>query len=257
MPELLSYRPGELCWADLFTPEPAASERFYAALFGWEYVHAGAAFDHYTYAAATGHMVAGITPSGEETASWIVAFSTADADDTAEQVSAAGGELEDGPRDFGVQGRSLFAVDAAGAHVGFWQPRAHIGAGLTGEPSSLCWAELGVRDTGAADRFYARVLGLSAGTLAAAGDAGYAAYHLEGRDGPVAGRTALSPGQPDAEPFWMPYFGVADARRTEETAAGGGARTLWSGSNAEGRGVAVLADPWGAAFAVLEVPSDT
>ncbi|MFG3254765.1 VOC family protein [Streptomyces sp. NPDC048172] len=255
MPELLSYRPGELCWADLFTPEPAASERFYATLFDWEYVHAGAAFDHYTYAAAKGHMVAGITPSEDAEASWIVAFSTTSADDTAEQVSTAGGELEDGPRDFGIQGRSLFAVDSAGAHVGFWQPRAHMGAGLVGEPSSLCWAELAVRDTPAADRFYAEVLGLSSGALAAAGDAGYAAYHLEGREGPVAGRTVLGPEQRDVEPFWMPYFGVTDARWTEETATDGGASVIWSGANAEGRGVAVLADPWGATFAVLEVPS--
>lgn len=255
MPELLSYRPGELCWADLFTPEPTASEGFYATLFGWEYVHAGAAFDHYTYAAAKGHMVAGITPSEDDGASWIVAFSTDSADDTAEQVSTAGGELEDGPRDFGVQGRSLFAVDAAGAHVGFWQPRAHMGAGLVGEPSSLCWAELDVRDTRAADRFYGEVLGLHAGALAAAGDAGYAAYHLEGRDGPVAGRTVLGPEQRDVEPFWMPYFGVRDARRTERAATAEGAEIVWSGANAEGRGVAVLADPWGATFAVLDVPS--
>nr|WP_241266012.1 VOC family protein [Streptomyces boncukensis] len=233
------------------TPDPAGAERFYTAVFGWEYVHAGAAYDHYTYAAADRQMVAGIAPARDGGTGWVVAFATDSAEAVAERVRQAGGDIAEGPEDFGVQGRSVLAVDPAGAHVAFWQPRAHLGAGRVGEPSSLCWAELAVRDVAGADRFYAAVLGLRAAEHAAAGSADYAAYRLDGE--PVAGRTVLRAGQQDVEPFWMPYFGATDAGAAVRTAEREGGSVLFSGATGEGAGLAVLADPWGATFAVLEL----
>ncbi|WP_049572130.1 VOC family protein [Streptomyces sp. SBT349] len=257
MPEPTSYRPGALCWADLNAPEPAAAEEFYAAVLGWEYVHAGPAFDHYTYATARRQMVAGIAPGEQGSGSWIVSFATDDADATAGRITGAGGRIADGPRDFGVQGRSLLAIDTAGAHVGFWQPRAHMGAGLLGEPAALCWAELAVHDGESADRFYESVLGFRAAEHAEAATPGYAAFRLsDGRDDTaVAGRTLLRPDQPGVDPFWMPYFGVTDTGKAATTAAGEGGSVLHRSTDAIGRGLAVVADPWGATFAVLELPS--
>ncbi|GAA2612564.1 VOC family protein [Streptomyces axinellae] len=255
MPEPLSYAPGALCWAHLHTPEPDAAERFYAAVLGWEYEHVGPSSDRFTYATSRRHMVAGITPdTAADAASWVVSFATDSADALAARVVAAGGEVREGPADMGVLGRSVSAVDSCGAHVGFWQPRAHIGAGLFDEVSALCWAELAVHEPEAADSFYRAALGLRAGRHAAAEEEHYAAFHL-GSGEAVAGRTLLPPGREGAEPFWMPYFGVRDARRAVDTAVRGRASVLHSGTNAEGRGVAVLTDPAGAVFAVLELPA--
>ncbi|MDJ1133037.1 VOC family protein [Streptomyces iconiensis] len=254
MPEPTSYRPGALCWTELHAPDAGAAERFYAAVLGWGYVYTGPEFDHYRYATSRRQMVAGIAPTEEAKGSWIVFFAAREVDVLAERVKAAGGEVDHGPADVGVLGRNLLAVDPCGAHVGFWQPRAHLGAGLFDEPSALCWAELAVRDTAEADRFYADVLGLRVAAHAAAGDARYAAFRLADGEA-VAGRTVLGPERKDAEPFWMPYFGVTDARRATDVSVDYGATVLYSGVNAEGRGVAVVSDPWEAVFAVLEVPS--
>ncbi len=263
MPEPTSYPPGALCWADLLAPEPAAAQRFYADVLGWRYVHAGAVFDDYAYATHARHMVAGIANGEEGTGAWVVTFATDRADALAERIVAAGGEVKDGPRDFGIQGRSLFAADAAGAHVGFWQPLAHQGAGLVGAPGALCWAELAVRDVPAADSFYRAVLGLRTAAHAAAGSPDYAAYLLDADNGAdnggdggvaVAGRTVLAGS--DVEPFWMPYFGVTDAAGTAALAADHGGTVRHTGADATGRGLAVLSDPWGATFAVLELPPD-
>ncbi|MGI5347544.1 VOC family protein [Streptomyces sp. CA-250714] len=271
MPEPLSYPPGALCWADLHTPDPAASERFYTAVLGWGYLHAGPAYDHYGYATWQRHMVAGIAPfdpddgdeddgkDGEAAASWIVFFATEDADALAGRVAAAGGEVTHGPEDFGVLGRPVVAVDPSGAHVGFWQPRAHIGTGLFQGPSALCWAELAVHDTAEADRFYEAVLGVRATEYSAAGEEHYAAFRLPDRrpEGPaaepVAGRTVLGAEQRDVKPFWMPYFGTRDPKATAGSARREGATVLYEGVNGEGRGVAVLRDPQGAVFAVVEL----
>ncbi|WP_369203990.1 VOC family protein [Streptomyces sp. PU-14G] len=301
MPEPVSYPAGALCWADLRTADPASAERFYAAVLGWSYVRTGPAYGHYGYATWQRHMVAGIARSdsrepsgagerpgaddrgdGGAEASWIVSFATESADALAERVAAAGGEVRHGPEDFGVLGRTVAAVDPEGAHVGFWQARAHLGAGLFGEPSALCWAELAVRDTAAADRFYEAVLGLRATAHAAAGEEHYAAFRLpdegagavsgthgesgtRGESGArgwsarpgeaVAGRTVLAAGRPGAEPFWMPYFGARDTPRTVDAARREGAEVLYEGVNGQGRDVAVLRDPQGAVFAVLELPA--
>ncbi|MGP3977021.1 VOC family protein [Streptomyces sp. 8N114] len=272
MPEPMSYAPGALCWADLRTPDPSASEHFYTAVLGWGYLHAGSTYDHYGYATWQRHMVAGIAPfgpdseeDGEEAASWIVFFATDGADALADRVAAAGGEVTRGPVDFGVLGRSVVAVDPAGAHVGFWQPRAHIGTGLFREPSALCWAELAVHDTAEADRFYEAVLGLRAAEYSAAGEEHYAAFRMPASRAealgepvagePVAGRTVLGAEQQDVEPFWMPYFGTRDPETTAGTALREGATVLYEGKNGEGRGLAVLRDPQGAVFAVVELPA--
>lgn len=255
MPEPTSYRPGALCWTELRAPEPEAAERFYAAVLGWGYVPTGPEFDYYRYATARRQMVAGIAPSEAAEGSWIVSFATGDVEALAGRVTAAGGELRYGPADLAVLGRNALVVDPSGAHVGFWQPRAHIGAGLFDEPGALCWAELVVRDTERTDRFYAEVLGLRAEAHAAAGDERYAAFRLADGEA-VAGRTVLGPGQEDTEPFWMPYFGITDVRHTARVAVESGATVLYSGVNAEERGVAVVADPWGAVFAVLELSSE-
>ncbi|MGY1439312.1 VOC family protein [Streptomyces reniochalinae] len=303
MPEPVSYPAGALCWADLRTADPVSAERFYAAVLGWSYVRTGPAYGHYGYATWQRHMVAGIARSdtgerdgaegrsgagegdgGGAEASWIVSFATQSADALADRVAAAGGEVRHGPEDFGVLGRTVAAVDPEGAHVGFWQARAHLGAGLFGEPSALCWAELAVRDTGRADRFYETVLGVRVTAHDAAGEEHYAAFRLpdedtegtgdaEGVGGPsgtsarrdpggafgapgeaVAGRTVLAAGPPGAEPFWMPYFGARDAQRTVDVARQEGAAVLYEGVNGQGRDVAVLRDPQGAVFAVLELP---
>ena len=37
MPERTEYAPGTPSWVDLATPDLAASEQFYGALFGWDF----------------------------------------------------------------------------------------------------------------------------------------------------------------------------------------------------------------------------
>jgi uncharacterized protein len=106
---------GSLNFNVLNTPDPAAAKRFYGAVFGWKTLDLGNG-EFWTLSAYGDHLegltpgirkmtadmgaagfedvVAAIRPSaGDASPHWGVAFSTDDADATAEKVEVLGGEL--------------------------------------------------------------------------------------------------------------------------------------------------------------------
>ena len=53
------YADGEPCWADVTTPDLDAAQRFYGAVFGWQFQGSGPEFGNYTMALKGGRTVAG------------------------------------------------------------------------------------------------------------------------------------------------------------------------------------------------------
>lgn len=114
------------------------------------------------------------------------------------------------------------------------------------------WYELASRpdDRAAAEDFYAALLGW---TIADSGMEGFD-YHLatSGQE-MVAGMMPMPDDMPDMPPFWMIYFGVDDADKAVQDATGAGARVHRPPADIPGTGrFALLADPQGAAFGILE-----
>src|SRR6266545_4806611 len=95
MPERNAYPDGEPCWADATTPDLDAAQRFYAAVFGWEFQNSGPEFGNYSMCLRDGKPVAGLTPPppGPETAPpmWSVYLASSDVDETARRIGRAGG----------------------------------------------------------------------------------------------------------------------------------------------------------------------
>lgn len=115
-----------------------------------------------------------------------------------------------------------------------------------------CWFELSTAKGAltAADGFYAKALGWS---VADAGMDGFT-YHLASHGGDmVAGLMETPPDCPDMPPFWMVYYDVdnADAAAAKIRTLGG--KVLREPADIPGTGrFAVVADPQGAAFGILE-----
>ena len=87
-------------------------------------------YDGKRVAGLMGHM-----QEGQPTA-WATSCSVADADDTAQKVTAAGGTVVVAPMDVTDLGRMAVFADPTGAVFGVWQPRAFTGADLVNEPPS-------------------------------------------------------------------------------------------------------------------------
>lgn len=112
-----------------------------------------------------------------------------------------------------------------------------------------CWFELNTSDLDGAAAFYGTVFGWSVGASQMI-DFDYRIAQSANGDGAGGLMSALPPGVP---PHWLIYFGAeeTDATVTATEAAGG---TLWKGAETVpgvGR-FAVLSDPQGAAFGVLQ-----
>jgi uncharacterized protein len=257
MPEMTSYEPGEPCWADLASPDPEAAKVFYGGLFGWGSSTPSdprfGGYTSFTLGGAAGNEVAGLmrTVDERQPPAWTCYVSVADADATAEAVSAAGGQEYAPPTDVAGLGRMAIFADSQGAVFGIWEPGEFAGARRVNEPGALCWTELACRDTEAAKTFYGAVIGWEAVTEQA-GTTAYTEWKTDGRS--IAGMVQMNEAWPDdAPPYWMPYFAVEDC----DLAAGkaialGGAVPVPPTDIPPGR-FAVVADPDGAYLSIIRL----
>lgn len=248
-----AYRPGIPAWVDLGSPDPAASERFYTGLFGWEVQDLGGAAGGYRMFARGGLTVAGLgpLPDGSQPASWSVYIAVEDADATVRTAAGAGAQVALEPVDVLGAGRMAVLLDPIGAAISLWQPAGHPGAQVMNEPGSVCWTELACRDVQRAKAFYTSVFGWEATTRPYDGST-YTEWQLDGRS--IAGMIEMGSTWPaDVPAHWMVYFAVEGTDRVAARASElGGAVSVPPTDIPPGR-FAVLTDPHGAVFSVIRL----
>ncbi len=244
------YEPGSPCWVDLGTPDVPAATRFYGDLFGWQ---TREGYGGYGFFLKDDAAVAGYGPLGQadRPPAWSMYVCVGAADRVAANVRDAGGRTLAEPMDVMAQGRMAVFADTEGAAFGVWQPGEFPGAGVIGEPGSFVWIELASRDLDAARRFYHQVFDWNVPTEPVAAS-GYREFDLKGRE--IGGMLPMGPQfPPDVPPNWLVYFAVTSCDDTADRVAGLGGRVLMPGTTVSAGRFAVLADPQGAAFGVLEM----
>jgi predicted enzyme related to lactoylglutathione lyase len=242
------FPPGTPCWVDLFTSEPERSTAFYSALFGWEFADQGSAYGGYTLVTSDGHPVAGLmrntgdsgTPDG-----WSTYLATSDIEASVTRAGEAGGSVLAPAMQLGALGSMAVLVDPAGAVVGLWQARDHIGFTRHDEPGSVVWSENHSKSFGASRDFYASVFGWSYEVLGDSDDFRYLTAKVDGSE--VAGLMDSARFLPDTVPsHWAVYFGVDDADAAQATAEAHGATVLMGAEDTPFGRIVDLLDPTGA-----------
>lgn len=250
MPE---YAPGVPLWVDVSSPDLDKTRAFYNGLFGWDAeVVPDPQAGGYTMFCLDGKMVgaAGPTMSPEQHPAWSTYINAADADGTAEAVRAAGGQVVVEPMDVMGQGRMAVFADPTGAYFSIWQPQIHQGAELVNQPGSFCWNELYSRDIPTAQEFYRRVFGWDIEETTFDGGA-YTLFKIGDR--PVAGGLDMTTMLPDSiPPHWLVYFTVKDTAASTARAGELGATILAGPQPTPMGAMAVIQDPVGAPFAIIE-----
>ncbi|MDT9687158.1 VOC family protein [Streptomyces sp. P9(2023)] len=249
------FTTGSPSWVDLGSPDTEAARAFYTAVFGWEFASAGPEAGGYGFFQQDGKTVAALGPLTEEGAdsAWTLYFQTPDADATAKATESAGGAVRAEPMDVMDAGRMAQLTDPAGAQFAVWQPGTTKGLEKTSEDNTLCWAELHVPDPPAALAFYRALFGWRSQEMEAPGMTYRVLSTAEGdqQDASFGGVAELQEGGDHAR--WVPYFGVADADDIVARSQGNGGSVIMPAADIPDVGrIAWLADPFGAAFAVLK-----
>ncbi|MVU76803.1 VOC family protein [Nocardia sp. ET3-3] len=245
---------GAPSWIDLGSPEPGAAAAFYAAVFGWTYQSAGPDTGGYGMFQLDGKTVAGLGPLTEAGANsaWTVYFQTPDADATAKAAEQAGATIRTEPFDVMGAGRMANLTGPLGAQFALWQPGEFAGFEAAGTPGALVWVELHVSDPAAAAAFYRTVFDWRTA------DSGmpempYTILSTGEGDQQAAEFGGIAPLQEGETAHWLPYFAVEDVddRVAAAIAASGTAVVPAMDIPTVGR-FAILADPFGATFALLK-----
>jgi predicted enzyme related to lactoylglutathione lyase len=182
---------------------------------------------------------------------WNIYVAVASADETAKKAKALGGKVLMEPFDVMEVGRMAIIEDKQGAKICIWEAKKHVGAELTNEPGSLCWAELDTSDTNSAGSFYTALFGWGKkGDGQAANQTAYTEWQQGGRS--IGGMMTIPKEWGAVPPNWLVYFAVADvdaaAKKTGELK---GAAIVPPTDIPDMGRFAVLRDPQGAVFAVF------
>jgi len=245
------FKHGLPSWADLGSPDPDESASFYGELLGLETTEPDEELGGYRMFLREGKQVAGLGPLQQEgqPPSWTTYIDVKDADDVAEKVKEAGGEVHLEPMDVREFGRMAIFADPTGAVYGVWQAGEHKGSQVVGEPGAVAWHQCNTRDPDKAIDFYAEVFGWESEKV----DTGGADYwQLSYEGATVGGLFRMGDDFPDEVPaHWIVYFAVEDADAATEKARENGATVRVEPFDIEAGRFSVLTDPHGAAFALI------
>ena len=246
---------GTPCWVDYGARDLPAAQAFYTDLFGWEYTEGNdEQYGGYVNALRSGRMAAGFGPLMNESDSpaWTTYFATSDSAAAVGRIKDAGGMVVVEPMEVAPFGTMTIALDPQGNAFGRWQAAEHTGVRILDEHGSLAWNEAMVDDTAAAKQFYSAVFGFTFEQMPAemAGEGMDYATFSTGAN-PLGGLGASDPSMPTG---WLTCFSVASAdEAVAAVQAKGGTVTMPPMDTPFGR-FAVVEDPWGAPFEVMENP---
>jgi hypothetical protein len=247
---------GKVVWADLITPDLESAKRFYAALFGWTFRDVVAGDKKFVVALLDGSPVAGLVQQPLPTddrrrPAWLTFIAVRDVDDADRTALAHGGKVLSPPHDYPERGRQAILADPQGAVFAVLQSGSGDPPDVLVPPGDWIWSSLITPDPNAGAAFYQTLFGYEVFELPS--DDGRE-HLLLAADG-YARATANSPpaNAPNLHSHWLNFVRVVNAGDASRKAVALGGRVLVEPHpDRHGEMVAVIADPSGAPFGLLE-----
>lgn len=252
-----TYQAGMPSWTDLSTSDEAGALAFYSELFGWEDEPnpAGEGMTYHMQKLRGDYVCAISAQQPHETQMgipphWNTYITVDDLDATLARVAAAGGQVFADPFDVMDAGRMAPIADPTGAAVNLWQAKQHPGADIRNEAGAVAWSELATTDVDKAGAFFVDLFGLEIAKGPGSGGAEYTMLQMG--DQPVAGLLQITPEMGEMPSSWMTYFQVDDLEAGISRARDLGAELPMPAMDAPGLRFAVVIDPQGAVFGLMQ-----
>jgi len=255
-PASAEYHWGKVIWVDLITPDLADAKRFYGGLFGWTFQDIHTGDTDYSVALLDGEPVGGlvhrtIQRGKSRHPSWLTFISVKDVDEAERITLANGGKVLSKPRTYAQRGRQAVFADPQGAVFAVLKSSSGDQQDVLPVPGDWIWSSLLTVDPDADAAFYQAVFGYE--VFALPSDDGLAHLVLSTDNYARASLNALPPKASKLHPHWLNYVRViSTADAVAKVKSLGGRVLVAPHPDRHGGLVAVVADPAGAPFGLLE-----
>jgi hypothetical protein len=248
--------PGKMLWADLVTPDLAAAEKFYGGLFGWTFQSVAAGRLNYAIAMLDGRPVAGMfekaIPAGQHHQSaWLTFLAARDVDAVKRTAVAHGAKVLADVKDYPMRGRQCVLSDPEGAVFALLSSSSGDTPDYLAADGDWIWSSLHAKDAGAEAAFYQQLFNYDVFELE--NDDGLEHLILSSDNYARASANDLAQASARRHAHWLNFIRVQNAADTSAKALAMGGRVLVQPRvDRQGGMLAVIADPGGAPFGIME-----
>jgi predicted enzyme related to lactoylglutathione lyase len=250
---------GKVVWVDLVTPDLEGAKRFYGGLFAWTFRDVPGE-RNYALALLNGEPVAGVfqkvlPPGQSQQPAWLTFLAVRDVDAAQQAALQDGGKVLSKAHYYAHRGRQAVLADPDGTVFAILAAEGGDPPDYLAAPGEWIWSSLLVADPKQETAFYKSLFGYDVYDLASEGGSEGDAQHyiLSSDDYARAGLSALPADSVRRHPHWLNFVRVTDAADTAKKAVALGGRVLVEPRiDRHGGHLAVVADPSGAPFGVME-----
>ena len=254
-PPSTEHHPGKMVWADLVTPDLAAAEKFYGGLFGWTFQRIRAGSSDYDVALLDGRPIGGMVektiPSGQHHQSaWLTFLAVSDVDAVKRTAVAHGAKVLADSHSYPQRGRQCVLSDPEGAVFAILASSSGDSPDYLPVTGEWIWSSLHAKDAGTDAAFYQELFGYDVFDLPS--DDGLEHLILSTDDFARASANSF-PAAGRRHPHWLNFVRVDNAANmTAKVIAMGGHVLVEPRPDRHGGMLAVVADPAGAPFGLME-----
>ena len=255
-PASSEHHVGKVVWVDLTTPDLAGAKKFYSGLFGWTFRDIRAGKSDYSVAYLDGRPMGGVyqraLPAGEQRhPAWLTFIAVRDVDAAKKVALAQGATVVSEPRTFPKRGRQAVFADPQGGVFAVLASGSGDPSDFLAAPGEWIWSSLHAPDADKDAAFYQTLFGYDVFDLESTD--GLSHVILSSDDVARASVNAFPAGSSRVHPHWLNFVRVVDTAAAAAKAVSLGGRVLVEPhEDRHGGNVAVVADPAGAAFGLME-----
>jgi len=253
------HHTGKAIFVELVTPDITAAKQFYAAMFGWTFRDLQPDGIKYAQASLNGHPVSGLIQrdvlAGEHRQpAWLTFLSVRDVATAKTTALQHGAKVLLEPRDFPDRGWEAVLADPQGAVFALLASSSGDPPDVLAAQGEWIWSSLVTSDPDTGAAFYQALFDYEVFELPAENGA---EHLMLASDGYARASVNSSPANtPNFHPHWLNFVRVDDTEKmTAKAVALGGHVLVNPRVDRHGGKVAVVADPLGAPFGLLEWPS--
>jgi predicted enzyme related to lactoylglutathione lyase len=252
------HHTGKVVFVELVTPDLARAKQFYGELFGWTFRDTQSGNFVYTEASLYGRPVAGlmqksIPPGEHRQPAWLTFIASADVDAVKNTALQHGAKLLLAPRNVPDRGREAIFSDPQGAVFAVLASTSGDPADVLAVSGEWIWSSLITTDPDAAAAFYQSLFDYEVFELPASPGAEH--LMLASDNYARASANSLPMERAITPPYWLNYVRVDNVTKMAEKAIASGGKVLVEPRiDRHGGKVAVVSDPSGATFGLIEWP---